>query len=226
MESFDKAKELCDAMLNISKAFNRKTTCIISSMNKALGKRAGNNLEIIEVADFLNGNYKDYDDIYDEINHIVYELLLNLKNVDYDEVKDSIKRVLDSGEAFEMFLKFVYNQGGDISYIENINKFDKARYETEILADTSGYLSSYKLKDIAKTLNELGAGRLKKEDKIDYTVGLINEKCIGDKIDKGDLLFTIRSNKELSSEQLASLKASAIYGDKAIKEKHILEVIR
>lgn len=226
MESFDKAKELCDAMLNISKTFNRKTTCIISSMNKPLGKRAGNNLEIIEVADFLRGNYKDYDDIYDEINHIVYELLLNLENVDYDEVKDSIKRVLDNGEAFEMFLKFVHNQGGDISYIENINKFDKARYETEILADDSGHLSSYKLKDIAKILNELGAGRLKKEDKIDYTVGLINEKCIGDKIDKGDLLFTIRSNEELSSDQLDALKASVIYGDKAVKEKHILEVIR
>ena len=125
-----------------------------------------------------------------------------------------------------MFLKFVHNQGGDISYIEDINKFDKARYETEILADASGYLSKYKLKDIAKTLNELGAGRLKKEDKIDYTVGLINEKCIGDKIDKGDLLFTIRSNEELSSNQLDALKASVIYGDKAVKEKHILEVIR
>lgn len=195
-------------------------------MNKPLGKRVGNNLEIIEVVDFLKGNYKDYDDIYDEINHIVYELLLNLENVDYKEVKDKIKRVLDSGEAFEMFLKFVYNQGGDISYIEDINKFDKARYKTEILADTSGYLSKYKLKDIAKTLNELGAGRLKKEDKIDYTVGLINEKCIGDKIDKGDLLFTIRSNEELSSDQLDALKASVIYGDKAIKEKYILEVIR
>lgn len=226
MENIDKARELCKAMLAISKAFQRKTTCIISSMNKPLGKRVGNNLEIIEVIDFLKGNYKDYDDLYDEINHIVYELILNIENVEYSFVKEKIKNVLDSGDAFEMFLKFVHNQGGDISYIEDINKFDKAKYETEILADASGYLSSYKLKDIAKTLNELGAGRLKKEDNIDYTVGLINEKNIGDKIDKGDLLFTIRSNKELCPMQIKKLKESVVYADSSINDTHILEVIK
>ena len=226
MENIDKARELCKAMLAISKAFQRKTTCIISSMNKPLGKRVGNNLEIIEVIDFLKGNYKDYDDLYDEINHIVYELILNIENVEYSFVKEKIKNVLDSGDAFEMFLKFVHNQGGDISYIENINKFDKAKFETEILADASGYLSSYKLKDIAKTLNELGAGRLKKEDNIDYTVGLINEKNIGDKIDKGDLLFTIRSNKELCPMQIKKLKESVVYADSSINDTHILEVIK
>lgn len=226
MENIDKARELCKAMLAISKAFQRKTTCIISSMNKPLGKRVGNNLEIIEVIDFLKGNYKAYDDLCDEINHIVYELILNIENVEYSFIKEKIKNVLDNGYAFEMFLKFVHNQGGDISYIENINKFDKAKFETEILADASGYLSSYKLKDIAKTLNELGAGRLKKEDNIDYTVGLINEKNIGDKISKGDLLFTIRSNKELNSSQIKLLKDSIVYTDKSIKDKHILEVIK
>lgn len=226
MENIDKARELCKAMLAISKAFQRKTTCIISSMNKPLGKRVGNNLEIIEVIDFLKGNYKSYDDLYDEINHIVYELILNIENVEYSFVKEKIKNVLDSGDAFEMLLKFVHNQGGDISYIENINKFDKAKFETEILADASGYLSSYKLKDIAKTLNELGAGRLKKEDKIDYTVGLINEKNIGDKIDKGDLLFTIRSNKELCPMQIKKLKESVVYADSSINDTHILEVIK
>lgn len=226
MENIDKARELCKAMLAISKAFQRKTTCIISSMNKPLGKRVGNNLEIIEVIDFLKGNYKDYDDLYDEINHIVYELILNIENVEYSFVKEKIKNVLDSGDAFEMLLKFVHNQGGDISYIENINKFDKAKFETEILAEASGYLSSYKLKDIAKTLNELGAGRLKKEDKIDYTVGLINEKNIGDKIDKGDLLFTIRSNKELCPMQIKKLKESVVYADSSINDTHILEVIK
>lgn len=226
MGNIDKARELCKAMLAISKSFQRKTTCIISSMNKPLGKRVGNNLEIIEVIDFLKGNYKSYDDLYDEINHIVYELILNIENVEYSFVKEKIKNVLDSGDAFEMFLKFVHNQGGDISYIEDINKFDKAKYETEILADASGYLSSYKLKDIAKTLNELGAGRLKKEDNIDYTVGLINEKNIGDKIDKGDLLFTIRSNKELCPMQIKKLKESVVYADSSINDTHILEVIK
>lgn len=226
MENIDKARELCKAMLAISKAFQRKTTCIISSMNKPLGKRVGNNLEIIEVIDFLKGNYKSYDDLYDEINHIVYELILNIENVEYSFVKEKIKNVLDSGDAFEMLLKFVHNQGGDISYIENINKFDKAKFETEILADASGYLSSYKLKDIAKTLNELGAGRLKKEDKIDYTVGLINEKNIGDKIDKGDVLFTVKSNKELCPMQIKKLKESVVYADSSINDTHILEVIK
>ncbi len=226
MENIDKARELCKAMLAISKAFQRKTTCIISSMNMPLGKRVGNNLEIIEVIDFLKGNYKDYDDLCDEINHIVYELILNIENVEYSFVKEKIKNVLDSGDAFEMLLKFVHNQGGDISYIENINKFDKAKFETEILADASGYLSSYKLKDIAKTLNELGAGRLKKEDKIDYTVGLINEKNIGDKIDKGDVLFTVKSNKELCPMQIKKLKESVVYADSSINDTHILEVIK
>ena len=60
----------------------------------------------------------------------------------------------------------------------------------------------------------------------DYTVGLINEKNIGDKIDKGDLLFTIRSNKELCPMQIKKLKESVVYADSSINDTHILEVIK
>lgn len=226
MEDIDRARELSRAMLAISKAFQRNTTCIITSMNKPLGKRVGNNLEIIEVCDFLKGNYKVYDDLYEEIKHIVFELLTNLDELEYTEVERKVMDVLDNGSAFEMFLKFVHNQGGDTSYIENTNKFAKARYKTEILANDDGYIDHYMLKNIAMILNELGAGRLKKDDKIDYTVGLINERNIGDKVTKGDLLFTISSNETLAKEQIEGLQKSIVFTNKSVKEKHILEVLK
>lgn len=226
MDKIEKAEKLCKSMLAISKAFERKTSFIITSMNKPLGKRVGNNAEIIEVCDFLKGNYKNYLDLYDEINELVYELLLNVENVNYEEIKTKIKTVIESGAAFEQFLKFVKNQNGDISYIENTNRFPKAKFHTDIKVADSGYLKSYKLKNIAKILNELGAGRLKKDDHIDYSVALINYKDIGDKISYGDTIFTIESNMELSNEQISVLKDSIKLSDESIKEKHILKVIK
>lgn len=226
MDNIDKAKELCKAMLSISKAFNRKTSFIITSMNKPLGKRVGNSAEIIEVCDFLKGNYRIYKDLYDEINTLVYELLMNIDYVERSKVEDNIAKVIDSGAAFEQFLKFVYNQSGDISYIENTNKFARGKYHTDIKSLGSGYLDAYKLKNIAKTLNELGAGRLKKEDSIDYSVSLNNLVDIGQKISYGDTLFTIESNSELSKEQISILQNSVIYTDESKSEKHILKVIK
>lgn len=226
MENIDKAQELCMTMLAISKKFNRNTSFIITSMNKPLGRRVGNSSEIIEVCDFLKGNYRIYEDIYDEIKTLVYELLMNIDKVERHNVETNIKKVIESGAAFEQFLKFVKNQGGDISYIENTNKFTHAKYHTDIKSMDSGYLKSYKLKDIAKVLNELGAGRLRKEDSIDYSVSLYNHKNIGEKISSYDTIFTIESNEELSNEQISTLQSSILYSSESKREEHILKVIK
>jgi pyrimidine-nucleoside phosphorylase len=66
-----------------------------------------------------------------------------------------------------------------------------AEVRTEILAPRSGYIKMFDNTKIGLLLIELGGGRKSKEDKIDHAVGFRFHKKIGDKVKKGESIFTI-----------------------------------
>lgn len=70
-------------------------------------------------------------------------------------------------------------------------------------------------------------GRMKKEDKIDYTCGIVLERKIGSKVDIGDTLAYIHSNNKEKIEE-ATLKIKEAYKiseRKPEKYKDILNII-
>ena len=195
MKDIESATNLANEMIEIGKLANRETICILTNMEEPLGYSVGNNLEVIEAIKFLNGNMPE------DLKDVVLELgayMIKLAGLG-DNIEDNKKKMLENinnGKAFNKFLELIKNQGGDISYIENVEKFDKAKYILPIYATDDGYISQINTKEVGKLACDLGAGRIKKDDKIDYSVGIILNKKVSNKVIKDEILGYVHANDE------------------------------
>ena len=196
MKDIESAKELARVMTKIGELAHKETKCVITDMNEPVGHAVGNTLEVIEAIDILKGKYLPKD-----IKHIITELGANMlvlanKVGNFDEGKAKILENLQNGKGYKKFVELVQNQGGDISYIENTDKFAKAKYIIPIIAEKSGNIVKLDALNVGKLSVYLGAGRMKKEDDIQKEVGFVFHKKVGDKVEKGDVLGYIHSNDE------------------------------
>lgn len=188
------ANKLSDLMKKIGKFYNREVRTIISDMNVPLGHAIGNSIEVMEAIKVLKG---------EEVNNNLVDLCIELatemvsmgKNIDrtvaYDEVVDSIK----SGKAYNKFLELVKAQGGKI---DSLRLSDDS---IKIIATEAGVVRKIDALELGKLSVKLGAGRVSKEDKIDYNVGIYLNKLVGDTVKKGDLLETVYVNKNIKLDE-------------------------
>ena len=200
MKNMENAKELANEMIEIGKLANRETVCILTNMNEPLGYAVGNNLEVIEAIDFLKGKMPE------DLKQVVLELgayMINLAGLgeDLEENKNKMLENISNGKAYDKFVEMVKNQEGDISYLEDTSKFEKAKIIEPIMAKQDGYIQEINAEEIGKVTCGLGAGRVKKEDIIDYSVGVILNKKVADKVSKGDILGYIHSNSKEKFEE-------------------------
>ena len=114
---------------------------------------------------------------------------------DTDEGRKKLHEAIESGAAFDKFVKMIEAQGGDISYILHPEKFELAKHLIEIRSDEEGYVQNLNALDIGVSSMKLGGGRETLEDKIDMAAGIVLNKKIGDHVDKGELLCTLHTNK-------------------------------
>lgn len=134
---------------------------------------------------------------------------------------------IENGKAYNKFLELVQNQGGDVEYIKDIEKFEKAKYITPVISDKDGYVEELNAEKMGLISVALGAGRVKKEDDIDKAVGIVLNKKISDKVQKGDILAYVHANDEEKGKEAAE-KIKAVYKISEMeieKEKIILGVI-
>lgn len=214
MKTKEKAQELADEMIEIGKLAGRETVAILTPMEEPLGKNIGNTLEVIEAIEALKGNMQN------DVKEVVLELgasMLKLagKGNDLEENKKKMLENIQNGKALAKFKELVQNQSGDISYIEDTSKFEKAQYILPVSLDkrmeetTKQEVTVKRLKaeEIGKLSVYLGGGRIQKEDKIDPAVGIVLNKKVGDKVNKGDIVAYIHANnKEKGEEAVRRLK--------------------
>lgn len=200
MKNMENAKELANEMIEIGKLANRETVCVLTNMNEPLGYAVGNNLEVIEAIDFLKGKMpKDLKQVVLELG--AYMIKLAGLGEKLEENKNKMLENISNGKAYNKFVEMVKNQEGDISYLEDTNKFEKAKIIEPIIAKQDGYIQEINAEEIGKVACGLGAGRVRKEDQIDYSVGVILNKKVADKVSKGDILGYIHSNSKEKFEE-------------------------
>jgi pyrimidine-nucleoside phosphorylase len=194
MKTFEMAKTLATTMVEIGKSLGRDTRAIITDMDQPLGLAVGNSLEVKEAIATLHGQGpKDLVELVEEAGSIMLEQAHIVKT--HEEGIAKIKETIDNGEAFKKLVAFFKAQGGDISYLENPEKFEKAKYETKIIAENDGYVSQINSMEIGVSAMRLGAGRATMSDVIDMSAGIILAKKVGDEVKKGELLATCYTNK-------------------------------
>lgn len=226
MKTKEDAVELSKIMKNIGKLVNRETICVLTNMDEPVGKAVGNTLEILETIECLKGNIpQDIKEIILGIGSYIIKLAGEGENL--EENKRRIMENIQNGKAYLKFVEFIKNQNGNIDYIENPEKFEKAKYIIPVIAEETGYVEKLKADEIGITSVHLGAGRIKKEDSIDYAVGIWLEKKIADKVEKGDILAYVHANDEEKGKQAVQdiLKAYTIIQKPVAQEKYILDII-
>ena len=227
MQSKERAEELANEMIEIGKLANRETVCILTNMDEPLGYAVGNSLEVIEAIQSLKGEMpEDVKEVVLELG--AYMVKLAGKGEDIEENKAKLLENIVNGKGYEKFIQLVENQGGDSSYIKDTNLFPKANYIEKGYSQKDGYIQSMNAKEIGKIVCDLGAGRIRKEDSIDNAVGIVLNKKVSDKVEKGDTLVTIYANsKEKLEEAKKKLLEVIKIGEQEIeKPKMILEIMK
>ena len=211
-------------MVRIGNNVGRKTVAIISDMSQPLGFAIGNALEVKEAIETLSGKGpKDLTKLVLTLGSQMVILAGKAKNT--DEAKQMLLDSINNGKAIAKFKEFIQNQGGDTSIIEDTSKLPQAKYKIELPALKSGYVSRMIANEIGIASMLLGAGRATKDDKIDLAVGIVLHKKIGDKVEKGESLLTIHSNKEDITEVKQKLYDNIFIEDTATKPTLIHEII-
>ena len=222
MKNIEQAEKLAKEMIEIGKLANRETVCVLTNMDEPLGYAVGNNLEVKEAIEFLKGNMPE------DLKEVVFELgayMIKLagKGEDIDNNKQLLLENIVNYKAYNKFLELVNNQNGDISYIENPEKFENAKYIEPVYAEKSGSIEEIDAKKIGELACFLGAGRLKKEDEIDDTVGIVLNKKVGDVVEKNEVLAYIHANDNIKLRNvLDELKRVIKISDKSVNKNRVV----
>ena len=195
MKTLERARELARAMVEIGDSLGRDTRAVISDMNQPLGKAVGNALEVKEAIATLNGHGPD-DFVYLCID--ACGIMLSQAGVvkTRQEGEELGRKAIADGRGLEKLCQMVEAQGGDASYIRDPSKFEVAKNIVPVIATKGGYVAHIDSLAIGVGAMKLGAGRETMDDVIDMASGIMLEKKVEDRVEKGDVLCYLHTNKD------------------------------
>ena len=189
VKDIESARRLGNLMIKIGKENGMEVICLLTNMNIPLGNNVGNYLEVLEA---INTLYYNKESNLQKLCISLASYMVSLgRNISYEEANNMVLDVIRSKKAYNKFLEFVLYQHGDITKLPKSNKI------YEIKSDISGYLTDISSLEIAKLSMHLGAGRQNKDDKIDYSAGIIINKNINDYVNINDTILTLYTNKDV-----------------------------
>lgn len=189
VKDIESARRLGNLMIKIGKENGMEVICLLTNMNIPLGNNVGNSLEVLEA---INTLYYNKESNLQKLCISLASYMVSLgRNISYEEANNMVLDVIRSKKAYNKFLEFVLYQHGDITKLPKSNKI------YEVKSDTSGYLTDISSLEIAKLSMHLGAGRQNKDDKIDYSAGIVINKNINDYVNINDTILTLYTNKDV-----------------------------
>ncbi len=211
MKDKDSAVELAEEMVKIGRGAGKKIAALITDMDTPLGYNIGNSLEIVEAIETLKGNGPE--DLT-EVSLLLAAKILQLADKgDFEECKSLARSKISDGTALSKLAEMVSLQGGNEKYIYNVSNFKKADVIYEVRSPQSGYISGMDTERIGSVCVKLGAGRLRKDDVIDSSSGIVLCKKTGDYCETGDVIARLHCNNidcisETEKQFVASLTFS------------------
>lgn len=224
MATISDARKLAETMIKIGKALGRNTMAIITDMNQPLGNTIGNALEVREAIETVRGHGpEDFKELCMGAGEIILVQAKVAKTK--EEARSLLEEAINSGRAFEKLKEMVAYQKGNVEQIENPDLLPKAKYVSEIKSKEEGYLADIHALGLGLCAMKLGAGRKKKEDEINYAVGLDLKKKRGDFVKKGDTLCLVHHDHPLEDDWLKDFYSCFSYTDEKTEKRPIIEEI-
>ncbi|ARN89740.1 pyrimidine-nucleoside phosphorylase [Levilactobacillus brevis] len=195
MKTLDDSRKLAKALVGIGKGVGMDCMAIISDMNQPLGNAIGNALEIKESIDLLKGQAPA--DITELVMTLgAHMVVMSGKADDLETARAMCEKTITDGSALQKFGDMVAAQGGDRNVIDHPEIMPQAKFKIELPAKTSGVVSKVEADEMGIASMLLGGGRQKADDQLDYAVGIMMNKKVGDPVKAGESLLTIYSNRE------------------------------
>ena len=217
MKTLEDAQKLAATMVKIGKAYRKPTICLITNMDEPLGYAIGNALEVEEAINMLKGDGPS--DLLEVVMTLCSIIIGAVKKIPNNEAKDLLFKQLNNGEAYKKFEELVKAQKGNI---EKIKISDKV---FSIKSDKTGYINKIDALKLGEIAKQIGAGRNSLDDKIDYEVGLVLTKKVGDFVEKEEELIKVYlKDKDVSITQI--LDCYQIDEQLEKKQELILDIIK
>lgn len=193
------ARALAETMVEIGSRNGKPTVALITNMDRPLGRKVGNLLEVQEAAAVLRGEGPA--DVAEVCCDIAAEMLYMAGLGGREACRANTQKALESGAAYEKFLAFLDRQGGKADVLEHPERYYPAPHKVTVYAPRDGYLATVNAGEIGRASMMMGAGRATKEDEIDFTAGLELAVSVGEAVKKGEPLYHAYAQDE---EKLAA----------------------
>ena len=194
MQNREDAQKLADAMVAVGRGAGVETCALLNPMDEPLGRMVGNALEVAECVEVLQGGGP----------RELIELTLELAGKLVPATKDHLRARLQDGSAWEKFITMVEAQGGDASALSRMGEIHRAPVVTEVVAPRDGTLTRLDALEIGRLCGELGAGRGKADDRIDFAVGVECLRKQGAEVSVGDPVLRVHSRTPVDGVRIAS----------------------
>ena len=209
LKDLAEAENMADLMIDIGRKAGRKMVAVISDMSQPLGRAVGNALEVEEAVQVLKGGGPE--DLRQLCLELAGEMIwIGGRAESFEEGKETARQVLSDGRALEKFRQMVRRQGGDDRIIEEPERMGSSRYSRDVLAGRTGFIAETDTREIGRASQHLGAGRLRKEDEIDFTAGIRMHVRIGNFVKEGDVLATLYGADSRRLEEAETILEAAI----------------
>lgn len=216
MSTVSEAVRLARLMVEMGRRARRRVAALISDMNQPLGHAVGNALEVREAIETLHG--RGPEDFRKHCLHVAAHLLLLARRAATLRSAHTLAAsLLDSGRAWEKFRLLVEAQGGDVGVVDEPERLPQAAWVETVPSLRSGYLASVDARAVGETVVALGGGRAKKGDPIDHAVGVVVHHKVGDRIERGDPLFTVHAaDQQRGAQAIERLLAAHRFSRKRV----------
>jgi pyrimidine-nucleoside phosphorylase len=190
MKSKDQAKKLARALITVAKKSGLKCRAVLTNMDQPLGNAVGNAIEMVECIDMLKTGSGPAD-----LREVTIQLCAQMLDAAgkvrtlAEGRKLAIERLTD-GSAWKKFQQMVEFQGGSLRVVHDTSLFPTAPKKVAWKAHRRGYITKMDCEEIGRIVVDLGGGRKKTTDTIDFAVGLIFHKKLGAKVSAGDSIAT------------------------------------
>lgn len=224
MNTIEEAKELARTMIEIGDSLGKDTRATISNMSQPLGYAIGNSLEVKEAIDTLNGHGPE--DLLELCLQAGSHMLIQAQKTDsLITARKMLEDAIESKKALRTLCAMVKAQGGDDAFIRHPEMFPKAKEVISVYSQKTGYVKDLKAKPLGIVSMKLGGGREKTDDDIDYSVGLVLHKKIGDFVKKGEVLVEVHTNTGLSQELETEIFNAYDFSDEFVGKPQLIDEV-
>lgn len=201
MKTREQAEQLAAGLSGAGNALGVRTRFLLTPMDEPLGESVGNALEVIECVRCLQGGGPV------DLEELTLDLAVEVSN----SSRQQLRMWLRDGTAWRRFQQMVAAQGGDASVLECLGDVHSAKVIRELKADHGGIVRKVDAGTIGVTCVQLGAGRAKATDSIDYAVGVDRIIKTGTEVRAGDVLLRVHAaTGKAADEALSRLTAGVL----------------